>query len=199
MGEEETDGVIPESKIREAHAKCMEDPALAKYFNDAPPGAKEYIALMFYCTVFQHEVDDAQYEVYQKEVEEGLTREDVLYLATHERNLQTKAHFRELLAQMPPVSARMVPPPGGMMLPPMSPMTFDEPEPVVVDTRRLELAVERVQSTLQRIEEKLEAQEAQAAKFRTFRFACQVVWLAMVVLVALVGAMALCWHLMPKQ
>ncbi len=31
--------VIPEDKIREAHAKCMQDPALAKYFNDAPPGA----------------------------------------------------------------------------------------------------------------------------------------------------------------
>ena len=100
MADDDTDGVIPESKIREAHAKCMEDPQLAKYFNDAPQGAKEYIALMFYCTVFQDEVDDGLYATYQKEVEEEMSREDLLYLATHDRNPQSKAHFRELLAKM---------------------------------------------------------------------------------------------------
>lgn len=92
--------VIPEDKIREAHAKCMQDPALAKYFDEAPPGARQYIALMFYCTVFQDEVDDAKCELYQSEVEEDLTKEDLLYLATNERNLESRAHFRELYVKM---------------------------------------------------------------------------------------------------
>lgn len=91
--------VIPEDKIREAHAKCMQDPALAKYFNDAPPGAKQYIALMFYCTVFEDELDDAKCELYQGEVEEDLTKDDLLYLATNARNLESRAHFRELYVE----------------------------------------------------------------------------------------------------
>ena len=176
MTDEDTDGVIPESKIREAHAKCMEDPELAKYFNDAPQGAKEYIALMFYCTVFQNEVDDGLYETYQKEVEEELTREDMLYLATHDRNPQTKAHFRDLLAQVPPVA--------------------DDASPIVFDTRRLEMAIDRIHASLQKLDQRFEEQGRQAARFRQFRFACLVIWLVFL-FVAVVGAVVLTLFLMP--
>ena len=96
----DNDNVIPEDKIREAHAKCMQDPALARYFDDAPPGARQYIALMFYCTVFQDEVDDEKCALYQSEVEEDLSKEDLLYLATHDRNPESKAHFRELYVEL---------------------------------------------------------------------------------------------------
>lgn len=96
MNDPNDDGVIPASKIKEAHAICMQDPRLARYFDDAPQGARQYIALMFYCTVFSGEVDDASRARYQQEVEEELTREDALYLATHETNPISKAHFREL-------------------------------------------------------------------------------------------------------
>lgn len=89
-------GVIPAEKIQKAHAICMQDPKLAKYFNEAPYGAKQYIALMFYCTVFSEEVDDDLCAKYQQEVEEELTREDALYLATRDTNSISKAHFREL-------------------------------------------------------------------------------------------------------
>lgn len=92
----EDEGVIPAAKIQKAHAVCMQDPRLAKYFNDAPYGAKQYIALMFYCTVFSEEVDDDLCAQYQQEVEEDLTCEDALYLATRDANPISKAHFREL-------------------------------------------------------------------------------------------------------
>lgn len=95
-GNVEDEGVIPAAKIQEAHAVCMQDPKLAKYFNDAPYGAKQYIALMFYCTVFSEEVDDDLCAKYQQEVEEDLSCEDALYLATRDANPITKAHFREL-------------------------------------------------------------------------------------------------------
>lgn len=94
------EGVIPAEKIQEAHAICMQDPKLAKYFNDAPYGAKQYIALMFYCTVFSEEVDDDLCAKYQQEVEEELTRDDALYLATRDTNPISKAHFRELYLEL---------------------------------------------------------------------------------------------------
>ncbi len=188
MAEEDTDGVIPESKIREAHAKCMEDPALAKYFNDAPQGAKEYIALMFYCTVFQNEVDDRLYETYQKEVEEGLTREDILYLATHDRNPQSQAHFRDLLAAHPEPPKPISPLYGGFG---SVPSILGEPArtpSVAVDTRRLELAIDRLQASVQRIERQLEEREKHEARHRFFRTICLCVWLGVLLLALVVGA-----------
>ena len=112
--------VIPVEKIKEAHAICMRDPKLAKYFEDAPAGAREYIALMFYCTVFSDELNDDLCAKYQQEVEADLTRDDVLYLATHETNPISKTHFRELYVAMtqteetppPPAPAPAAPPAG---------------------------------------------------------------------------------------
>lgn len=99
-GNVEEVGIIPAEKIQEAHAICMQDPKLAKYFNEAPYGAKQYIALMFYCTVFSGEVDDDLCAKYQQEVEEDLTRDDALYLATRDTNPISKAHFRELYLEL---------------------------------------------------------------------------------------------------
>lgn len=130
----ENDNVIPEDKIREAHARCMQDPALAKYFDEAPPGARQYIALMFYCTVFQDEVDDDKCALYQAEVEEDLTKEDLLYLATHERNLESKSHFRELYVDL--VNAEQAAEQAAAGGP---------DKPVVLDTERLERTIAGVQ------------------------------------------------------
>ena len=76
--------IIPEEKIKEAVAKCMANPKYADYFNGAPPAAKEYIALQFYCTVFNADVTDEQRELYMGEVEEDLSIDDVHYLLAHE-------------------------------------------------------------------------------------------------------------------
>ncbi len=107
--------VIPVEKIKEAHAICMRDPKLAKYFEDAPAGAREYIALMFYCTVFSDELSDDLCAKYQQEVEADLTRDDVLYLATHETNPISKTHFRELYVEM--TQAEETPPPAPVSAP----------------------------------------------------------------------------------
>lgn len=142
MADEANDGVIPESKIREAHAKCMQDPALARYFEDAPPGAKQYIALMFYCTVFQAEVDDEKCVAYQAEVEADLTKDDLLYLATHERNLESKAHFRELYVEMVNAERSAAPAPA--------PSTAGDGAAVVRELVRMEAALARVEGELAR-------------------------------------------------
>lgn len=180
MADDDTDGVIPESKIREAHAKCMEDPQLAKYFNDAPQGAKEYIALMFYCTVFQDEVDDGLYATYQKEVEEEMSREDLLYLATHDRNPQSKAHFRELLAKMPQTSSVAVPSPSFELF---ENATAQESAPSVkLDTRRIELAIERLQASVTSIQTYLEDREKREAQRAKVHMICRIVLFVLVTL-----------------
>ncbi len=180
MADDDTDGVIPESKIREAHAKCMEDPQLAKYFNDAPQGAKEYIALMFYCTVFQNEVDDGLYATYQKEVEEEMSREDLLYLATHDRNPQSKAHFRELLAKMPQTSSAAVTPRSFEF--PEIPMVQESAPSVKLDTRRIELAIERLQASVTSIQTYLEDREKREAKRAKVHMICRIVLFVLVTL-----------------
>ncbi len=92
--------VIPSWKIKKAYEICMKDPKLAKYFNDAPAGARQYIALEFYCTVFSREVNDNLCAKYQQEVEEDLAREDVWYLAENDPNSASKTHFRKLYVEM---------------------------------------------------------------------------------------------------
>lgn len=180
MADDDTDGVIPESKIREAHAKCMEDPQLAKYFNDAPQGAKEYIALMFYCTVFQNEVDDGLYATYQKEVEEEMSREDLLYLATHDRNPQSKAHFRELLAKMPQTSPVAVPAPSFELF--ENATAQESAQSVKLDTRRIELAIERLQASVTSIQTYLEEREKREAQRAKVHMICRIVLFVLVTL-----------------
>ncbi len=114
--------VIPSAKIKEAYEICMKDPKLTKYFNDAPAGARQYIALMFYCTVFNDELNDDLCARYQAEVEEELTREDVLYLAENESDPITKMHFRRLYVAMAkaeeaPASEKPAASTGGAQIP----------------------------------------------------------------------------------
>lgn len=183
MADDDTDGVIPESKIREAHAKCMEDPLLAKYFNDAPQGAKEYIALMFYCTVFQDEVDDDLYATYQKEVEEEMSREDLLYLATHDRNLQSKAHFRDLLAKMPQSSSVAEPARASGAV--GSDAAQASTATVTLDLQRIELALERLQTSVTNIQTYLEARDKREAKQARIRMICRIALFVLVTLVCM--------------
>ena len=92
--------IIPEEKIKEAVAKCMANPKYADYFNGAPPAAKEYIALQFYCTVFSADVTDEQRELYMGEVEEDLSIDDVHYLLAHESDPGMRERLNQLLSAL---------------------------------------------------------------------------------------------------
>lgn len=178
MADETNDGVIPESKIREAHAKCMQDPALASYFENAPQGAKQYIALMFYCTVFQDEVDDEKCAAYQAEVEAELTKDDLLYLATHERNLESKAHFRELYVEMVNTEKAAAPAP--------EPSTAGDPAAVVRELVRMEASLARVEAELAQCRAKIPASAPRGlvvAALTVFLVGCALAFVTVVALV----------------
>ena len=90
--------IIPEAKLREACAKCMQHAKHARYFNDAPPGAKQYIALVFYETIFPDDLTEDVSEQCFREVVQGLGAEDLQYLIAYEKDPRTRDVFVERLA-----------------------------------------------------------------------------------------------------
>ena len=125
--EEEADveeSIIPEEDFREAIAVCRKDPQLNRLFEMAPPGAKLFIGLGFYSTHFGDKVDPRQYAECQAEIEPALTVNDLKYLIRFERDKNTKAYLRELLARREaevapegpaPIDVPIAPPESGDM------------------------------------------------------------------------------------
>lgn len=90
--------VIPEEKIREACEKCMRHARYAMYFNEAPPGARQYIALVFYETIFPDDLSDELSNQCFDEVVQELGEEDLQYLIAHEKDAHARDAFIERLA-----------------------------------------------------------------------------------------------------
>jgi hypothetical protein len=90
--------IISEEKAREAVAQCTKHAKHARYFNEAPSGAKQYIALVFYETVFPNDLSEEVSEQCFKEVLQELNTDDLLYLIAHEKDARTRDTFVERLA-----------------------------------------------------------------------------------------------------
>ena len=90
--------LIPEAKLREACAKCMQHAKHARYFNEAPPGAKQYIALVFFETIFPDDLTEDVSEQCFREVVQGLEEEDLQYLIACEKDPRARDVFVERLA-----------------------------------------------------------------------------------------------------
>ena len=90
--------LIPEWKVREACAQCMKNEKHARYFNNAPAGAKQYIALVFFETVFPNDLTDEVSDQCFKETLQELNADDLLYLIAHETDPRTRDVFVERLA-----------------------------------------------------------------------------------------------------
>ena len=90
--------IIPEEKAREAVAQCTKHAKHARYFNEAPSGAKQYIALVFYESVFPNDLSEDVSEQCFKEVLQELNTDDLLYLIAHEKDARTRDTFVERLA-----------------------------------------------------------------------------------------------------
>lgn len=90
--------IIPEEKAREAIAQCTKHVKHARYFNEAPSGAKQYIALVFYETVFPNDLSEEVSEQCFREVLQELNTDDLLYLIAHEKDARTRDTFVERFA-----------------------------------------------------------------------------------------------------
>ena len=94
----EKSDIIPEWKVREACAQCMKQADHARYFNEAPQGAKQYIALVFYETVYPNDLTEELSEQCFNEVLQELSAGDLLYLISREKDARTRDMFVERLA-----------------------------------------------------------------------------------------------------
>ena len=90
--------IIPEWKVREACAQCMKQAGHARYFNEAPQGARQYIALVFYETVYPNDLTEELSEQCFNEVLQELSADDLLYRISREKDARTRDMFVERLA-----------------------------------------------------------------------------------------------------
>ncbi len=90
--------LIPEWKVREACAQCMKNEKHARYFNNAPAGAKQYIALVFFETVYPNDLTEEVSNQCFSEMLQELNADDLRYLITHETDPRTRDVFVERLA-----------------------------------------------------------------------------------------------------
>ena len=94
----ETTDLIPEWKVREACAKCMKNEKHARYFNNAPAGAKQYIALVFFETVYPNDLTEEVSNQCFSEMLQELDADDLRYLIACEKDPRTRDVFVERLA-----------------------------------------------------------------------------------------------------
>ncbi|MCQ2390014.1 MAG: hypothetical protein MJ240_01210 [Kiritimatiellae bacterium] len=125
---------IPEEKAQIALATCLQDPSLARYYENAPEGARPYIALEFYLNVYGEEVAAEVAASYYHEVEADLSTADISYLIKHESDPDIRDHLLDLMTSRRPsqgkkMTLRRVADVKAQTTPPPAPMP--EPEPVV--------------------------------------------------------------------
>lgn len=97
---------IPEDKAQIALATCLRDPSLARYYENAPEGARPYIALEFYLNVYGEEVPDEVAASYYQEVEEKLSTADISYLIKHESDPDIRDHLLDMMTSRRPAQGK---------------------------------------------------------------------------------------------
>ena len=98
--------VIPAEDFRTAIEVCCRLPRFKRYYEEAPNGARMYIALQFYARVFASHLDEAQYRTCRLEIEPDLTLHDLDYLLQGETDAASRSYLEtlreRLVAQQPP-------------------------------------------------------------------------------------------------
>ena len=95
----EPEGLIPAEDFAKAIAECRKDPQLDALFVNAPQGAKMFLGLLFYSSVFGAKVDERQYQLTLADIETSLTAVDIGYLLRSDIDDDSKDYLRGLLVQ----------------------------------------------------------------------------------------------------
>ena len=85
---------MEESRLFEVVERFLQNPFWAEYYDCAPSGAKEVIALEFYLSGAAEHHDSEAHAVL-KEVKANLDAEDIAYLAEHSPNHYERAYYRK--------------------------------------------------------------------------------------------------------
>ena len=88
---------MEEKKLQEAIEGFLENPFWAGYYDAAPSGAKEIIALGFYMSSSERAHNDPEAQTVLAECREVLEKEDIAYLAQNSPNPYERAFYRKML------------------------------------------------------------------------------------------------------
>jgi len=88
---------VPLNKLQEAVRQCCQDSELRDYYEKAPAGARQFVALRFYGSLFGEDLSDDEYGKLLEATESKLSLDDLVYLGNHDPDTETKAHLRQLL------------------------------------------------------------------------------------------------------
>ena len=86
-----------EKELRKTIETFLVNPFWADYYDAAPSGAKEIIALGFYMSSSERAHNDPEAQSVLEECRAALEREDVAYLAQNSPNPYERAFYRKML------------------------------------------------------------------------------------------------------
>ena len=88
---------MDEKELQETIESFLENPFWAGYYDAAPSGAKEIIALEFYMSSSERAHNDPEAQSVLEECRETLEKEDIAYLAENSPNPYERAFYRKML------------------------------------------------------------------------------------------------------
>lgn len=88
---------MEEQALQQAVETFLQNPTWAEYYDNAPSGAKEVIALEFYGSSSQDAHNDKERKDVLKEVIENLDDEDKEYIAENSPNPNERAFYRKMI------------------------------------------------------------------------------------------------------
>ena len=86
---------MDEKELQETIESFLENPFWADYYDAAPSGAKEIIALGFYMSSSERAHNDPEAQSVLEECRTELAKEDVVYLARNSPNPYERAFYRK--------------------------------------------------------------------------------------------------------
>ena len=88
---------MDEKELRKTIGSFLENPFWAGYYDAAPSGAKEIIALGFYMSSSERAHNDPEAQSVLEECRRALEKEDISYLAQNSPNPYERALYRKRL------------------------------------------------------------------------------------------------------
>ena len=88
---------MDEKELQKTIESFLENPFWAEYYDAAPSGAKEIIALEFYRSSSERAHHDPEAQSVLEECREALEKEDISYLAQNSPNPYERALYRKRL------------------------------------------------------------------------------------------------------
>lgn len=98
--------MIQEERVIQAIKKfCTENDQFRDMFYQAPPVAKERLAIAFYFSTFKDQFQPEDFDEYRQlreQIESTMGREDLQFMIDHIGKPESVKHYQELLDNLPP-------------------------------------------------------------------------------------------------